>query len=140
MKGNAERLATSAPLRRSWRRPAATAGPGATGSAGPQSPRWTLGRWRRIPARSGCGLLQTPRGTPMAIEPLSLRSRSRWPDHPPGRTRPPDPAWSTTPRHWRGLPEPGRRLWPGTRSRSWIPWATHQWRRRIWWKAHSVPL
>ena len=41
VKGNAARLATSAPLRRNWRRLAATAEPGVTGSAGPQNP------WRK---------------------------------------------------------------------------------------------
>ena len=51
---------------------AATAGPGVTGSAGPQIPRLKAGRWRRIPARSGCGQLQIPRGIPMAIGPLFL--------------------------------------------------------------------
>ena len=55
VKGNAARLATSAPLRRNWRRLTATAEPGVTGSAGPQNPRRKPGRWRRIPARSGCG-------------------------------------------------------------------------------------
>ena len=66
VKVNAARLAISAPLRRSWRRLAAMAELGVTGSAGPQSPRRKPGRWRRIPARSGCGQLQIPRGTPRA--------------------------------------------------------------------------
>ena len=48
---------------------------------------------------------------------------------PQGRTRPPNPAWSMTPRRWRGLPEPELRPWPGTRSDSGITWATHPWRR-----------
>ena len=34
-----------------------------------------------------------------------------------------------TPRRWRGLPEPERRLWPGTRNQRGITWATHPWRR-----------
>ena len=129
VKGNVARLAISAPLRRSWRRLAATAGPGVTGSAGPQNLRRKPGRWRRIPARSGCGRLQIPRGILMAIGPHSLRSRRRWPDRPQGRTRPPNLAWSMTPRHCRGLPEPERRLWHGTRSQRGITWATHPWRR-----------
>ena len=33
-----------------------------------------------------------------------------------GRTRPPNPAWSMTPRRWRGLPEPERRVWSGKRN------------------------
>ena len=83
------RLAISAPLRRSWRRLAATAEPGVTESTGPQNPRRKPGQWRRIPARSGCGQLQSPRGILMAIGQLSLRSRRRWPYRPQGRTRPP---------------------------------------------------
>ena len=68
----AERHATSAPPRRTLRRPAIQAavedGPGATGSAGHPSPRQvTPGLWIRIRSRSGCGQLQTPRGTPRAI-------------------------------------------------------------------------
>ena len=116
VKGNAARLAISAPLRKIWRRLAATAELGVTGSAGPQNLRRKSGRWRRIPARSGCGQLQIPRGTPRAIGQLTLRSRRRWPDRPQGRTRPENLAWSMTPRRWRGLPEPERRLWPGRRS------------------------
>ena len=64
-----------------------------------------------------------------AIGPLSLRSRRGWPDRPQGRTRPQNPACSMTPRRWRGLREPERRLWLGTRSQSGITWATHPWRR-----------
>ena len=63
VKGNAARLAISAPLRRIWRRLAATAEIGVTGSAGLQNPQQRPGRWRRIPARSGFGQLQIPRGT-----------------------------------------------------------------------------
>ena len=104
VKGNAARFAISAPLRRSWRRLAATAEPGVTGSAGPQNPLRKPGRWRRIPARSGCGQLQTPRGTPTAIGQLmrNLWSRRRRPDRPQWQTRPQNPAWSMTPRRWRG--------------------------------------
>ena len=90
-------------------------GPGATGSAGHPSPRQgTPGLWIRTLARSGCG---NPRGTPRAIgQPMShLRSRRRRPDRPQGRTRPQNPAWSTTPRACRGQPGPGRHLCPGTR-------------------------
>ena len=43
-KGKAARLAISAPLRRNWRRLAATAEPGATGSVGPHNPRRKPGR------------------------------------------------------------------------------------------------
>ena len=132
----AERHATSAPPRRTLRRPAIQAavedGPGATGSAGHPSPRQgTPGLWIRIPARSGCGRLQTPRGTPRAIRQLmsNLRSQRRRPDRPQGQTQPQNPAWSMTPRRWRGPPEPERRLWPGTRSQRGIAWATHPWRR-----------
>ena len=53
-----------------------------------KNPRRKPGRWRRIPARSGCGQLQIPRGIPMAIRPLSLQSRRRGPDRPQGRERP----------------------------------------------------
>ena len=112
-----------------WRRLAATAELGVTGSAGPQNPRRKPGRWRRIPARSGCGQLQIQRGTPRAIRPLTLRSRRRWHDRPQGRTRPQNPAWSMMPRRWRGLPEPERRLWPGTQSQRGIARATYPWRR-----------
>ena len=129
----AQKHATSAPPRRTLRRHAIQAavedGPGATGSAGHPSPRQgTLGLWIRTLARSGCG---NPRGTPRAIgQPMSnLRSRWRLPDRPQRRTRPQNPAWSMTPRRWRGLPEPERRLWPGTRSQRGIAWATHPWRR-----------
>ena len=148
----AEGHATSAPPRRTLRRPAIQAavedGPGATGSAGHPSPQQgTPGLWIRIPAWSGSGQPQIPRGTPRAIEQFmsTLRSRRRWPDRPQGRTRPQNPAWSMTPRRWGGPPEPERRLWPGTRSQRGIAWATHPWRRsptagnrgmhRIWWKA-----
>ena len=91
----AEGHATSAPPRRTLRRHAIQAavedGPGATGSAGHPSPRQgTPGLWIRIPARSGCGQPQIPRGTLRAIGQLmsTLRSRRRWPDRPQGRTRP----------------------------------------------------
>ena len=82
------------------------------------------------PAAEGFGQLQILRGTPRAIKQLmsNLRSRRRWPDRPQGRTRPQNPAWSMTPRRWRGLPEPERRLWPGTRSQRGIAWVTHPWR------------
>ena len=131
MKGNAARLPISAPLWRSWRRLAAMAGPGVPGSAGPQNPRRKPGRWRRIPAWSGCRQLQIPMGIPMAIGPLSLWCRRRRPYRPQGRTQPQNPAWSMTPRRWRGLPEPERRPWPVTRSQSGIAWATHPWRRSL---------
>ena len=46
-----------------------------------------------------------------------------------GAHGPPNPVWSMTPRRWRGLPDPERRLWPGKRSQRGIPWAIHPWRR-----------
>ena len=48
---------------------------------------------------------------------------------PTSAIRPQNPAWSMTPRRWRGPPEPERRLWPGTRSQRGIAWATHPWQR-----------
>ena len=89
----AERHATSAPPRRTLRRPANQAavedGPGAH----PSPRQGTPGLWIRTPARSGCG---TPRGTPRAIrQPMSnLWSRRRQPGRPQGRTRLQNPAWS----------------------------------------------
>ena len=115
----------SAPPRRTLMRPAIQAAvedePGATGSAGHPSPRQGApGLWIRTLAWSGCG---NPRGTPRAIgQPMShLRSRRRRPDRPQGRTRPQNPAWSTTPRAWRGQPGPGRHLCPGTRDQRRTP-------------------
>ena len=147
VKGNAARLAISAPLRRNWRTLAATAEPGATGSVGPQSPRWKPGRWRRIPARSGCGQPQIPSGTPRAIGQLmsTLRSRRRWPDRPQGRTRPQNPAWSMT----RGVgeacqsqngacgPAQGANAgWHGRHTHGGgVRGAGNRGMRRIWWKA-----
>ena len=101
----AERHATSAPPRRTLTRPAIQAavkdGPGATGSAGHPSPRQgTPGLWIRTPARSGLGTPSTPRAIGQLMS--NPRSRRRRPDRPQGRTRPQNPAWSMTPRRWRG--------------------------------------
>ena len=37
----------------------------------------------------------------------------------------PEPSLEHDTEAWRGLPEPERRLWPGTQSQSGITWATH---------------
>ena len=111
----AERHATSAPPRRTLRRPAIQAAvedvPHATGSRGHPSPlQGTPGLWIRTPARSGCGTPSTLRAIRQLMS--NPRSRRRRPDRPQGRTRPQNPAWSMMPRRWRGPPEPGRRPWP----------------------------
>ena len=55
-------------------------------------------------------------GYPTAHEPPSEPEMSA-----PGRTRPPSPPCSTTPRAWKGQPGPGRHLCPGTRDQRRTP-------------------